>query len=250
MRHAEITELLGAWALDAVEPEEAETVERHLATCPRCRSEVAEHRDVAARLAFEGESAPEGVWDRIAARLEETPPPLDMAKIVPLDTAVGDAGRHRSRRLSVRTAAWVGAVAAVVIVALGIEVGRLDNRTRHLSAAIEQGDPVGRIATQPGTRTVSLHAPDGTTVVEATVFVAGRGDSVLDGRSLPPLPSGREYQLWAVRGTSAVSLRLLGSRPGYAEFRVGPGDDELAVTDEPAGGVVIPGPDVVVSGAV
>jgi anti-sigma factor RsiW len=257
MKHAEITELLGAWALDAVEPDEAVTVERHLATCPRCRLEVAEHRDVAARLAFEGESAPDGVWDRIAVRLEETPPPRDMAKIVPLDDdaaagdGVGDRGRRRrSLRVSLRTAVAVGAVAAVVITALGIEVDRLDTRTRHLTAAVERGDLVGRIATEPGTRTVTLRAPAGATAAQTTVFVAGGGDSVFDGRGLPALPTDREYQLWAIRGGVAVSLRLLGSRPELAELRIGPDDDELAVPDEPAGGVVVPGPDVVVSGAV
>src|SRR5690606_35755181 len=55
----EFTELLGAYALDAVEPDEREAVERHLADCPRCRSEVAEHREVAAYLAHAGTDAPE-----------------------------------------------------------------------------------------------------------------------------------------------------------------------------------------------
>jgi anti-sigma factor RsiW len=242
MKHAEITELLGAWALDAVDPDEAATVELHLATCPRCRHEVAQHRDVAARLAFDGELAPEGVWDRIAASLEESPPPLDMGTIVPIESA-----RRRSGRLTVRVAMAIGAAAAVVIAALGLEVGRLDNRTRQLTAAVKRGEDVGRIATEAGTRSVSMRSADGE--VTATAYLADGGVAAIDGRQLPPLPSDREYQLWGIDNGTAVSLRLLGDRPGFVTFRVGSGVDHLAVSDEPAGGQVSPA-DVIVSGAV
>ncbi|MEA3055576.1 MAG: hypothetical protein QOD30_1008, partial [Actinomycetota bacterium] len=49
--HDEIQELLGAYALDAVDPDERSDVEDHLRDCARCRAEVAEHRDTAAFLA-------------------------------------------------------------------------------------------------------------------------------------------------------------------------------------------------------
>ena len=243
MTHAQITELLGAWALDAVEPDEAQTVERHLATCPRCRHEVAEHRDVAARLAFEGEQAPDGLWDRIAASLEDVPPPLDMTNIVPIES-----GRRRSLHLSVRLAAAVGAAAAIVIAALAIEVGRLDNRTRQLSAAVGRSEDVTRIASEANTRTVSLRSTDGS--VAATAYLAEGGVAAIDGRDLPVLESGHEYQLWGLSDGTTVSLRLLGERPGFVTFRVGPTVDHLAVTDETAGGATTPSPDVVVSGSV
>ena len=42
--HEDFQDLLGAYALDAVDPTERDEIERHLATCPRCRAEVAEHR--------------------------------------------------------------------------------------------------------------------------------------------------------------------------------------------------------------
>jgi anti-sigma factor RsiW len=74
LTHADIQELLGAYAIDAVDAEEATLVEAHLAGCPRCRGEVAEHREAATLLSFSGASAPEGVWSRIAAVLDETPP--------------------------------------------------------------------------------------------------------------------------------------------------------------------------------
>ena len=50
MRHDELKELTGAYALDAVEANESDEIERHLPGCPQCRSEVAELREVAASL--------------------------------------------------------------------------------------------------------------------------------------------------------------------------------------------------------
>jgi anti-sigma factor RsiW len=69
MTHAEITELLGAYALDAVSPEEAAAIEQHLAECPRCRAEVAAHREVAGVLGNLSGTAPAGLWNRIADEL-------------------------------------------------------------------------------------------------------------------------------------------------------------------------------------
>ncbi len=66
LTHEEIQELLGAYALDAVDPDEAELIERHLEACPRCRAEVEGHREVATMLGNTGGDAPDGLWDRIA----------------------------------------------------------------------------------------------------------------------------------------------------------------------------------------
>jgi hypothetical protein len=89
--HVELQELLGAYALDAVEPDEAAAIERHLPTCPRCRNELAEHREVAALLGYAGGDAPSGVWDRIIASLEEPPPALMLTRAP--NTTVGPPAR-------------------------------------------------------------------------------------------------------------------------------------------------------------
>ena len=68
LTHDELQALIGAYALDAVDADEREAMELHLLECPRCRAEVAEHREVAAFLAHNGHTAPEGLWDRIAGR--------------------------------------------------------------------------------------------------------------------------------------------------------------------------------------
>lgn len=67
--HEEIEEMLGAYALDAVSPEERDEIERHLRECPRCQQEVTAHLQVAGVLGSLGGSAPAGLWDRIAGEL-------------------------------------------------------------------------------------------------------------------------------------------------------------------------------------
>ena len=87
--HEEIQELLGVYALDAVDPETAAMVERHLGECVRCSVEVAQHHEVAGLLANSGGAVPgrscgSGIasrldgsappsWERLAKRLEEEP---------------------------------------------------------------------------------------------------------------------------------------------------------------------------------
>jgi anti-sigma factor RsiW len=75
MTHDPIEELLGAYALHAIDDDERAMVEAHLATCPRCRAEVDSHREVAAHLALTGAPAPDGLWERIAGAIESEPPP-------------------------------------------------------------------------------------------------------------------------------------------------------------------------------
>ena len=69
--HADASEALGAYALDAVEPEEAAAIEAHLETCPRCRAELSSHREVVGLLAYAGQEAPEGLWDRVVSRIND-----------------------------------------------------------------------------------------------------------------------------------------------------------------------------------
>ncbi|HEX9546543.1 MAG TPA: zf-HC2 domain-containing protein, partial [Acidimicrobiales bacterium] len=126
--HDGVQELLGAYALDAIDPDEAELVERHLAVCARCRAEVAEHREVAGLLAYPGAPAPDGVWDRIAGKLQESPPPL---RLIP--ERGGEGGRvpvaeNRRRTLGMRIVVAAAAAAVIAVVALlGVEVARLDH---------------------------------------------------------------------------------------------------------------------------
>ncbi len=58
MNPAEIEALLGAYALDAVTDDERREIEAYLATDPRAREEVAQHREVAAAQVGSATCAP------------------------------------------------------------------------------------------------------------------------------------------------------------------------------------------------
>ena len=109
LTHDEIRELLAVYALDAVDDDEAETIELHLRGCPRCRAEVADHRETAGALATGHEQAPVHLWDNIVSTLEEAPP-MELARLLPLRAP-------RERRV------WrvaVGAAAAALIGVVGV----------------------------------------------------------------------------------------------------------------------------------
>ncbi|HEX3947373.1 MAG TPA: anti-sigma factor, partial [Acidimicrobiales bacterium] len=88
MEHDEIIQLLGPYALDALDPDEAAAVDAHLRDCPRCQAEVDAHREVAAALATgavvdDAEPLPPGLWDRIADRMGARPAsgPIDQPRV-------------------------------------------------------------------------------------------------------------------------------------------------------------------------
>ena len=152
LSHEELRELTGAYALDAVEPDERELVELHLMECPRCRAEVAEFREVAAFLAHNGYIAPEGLWDRISGALEETPPPLDLAPVVPLPAR---------RSTGMRIAAAVAAAAAVMAVFFGVKVVDQGNQLDRIEAQNAIDRAVVQAQQDPRSRTVDLVSANG-----------------------------------------------------------------------------------------
>lgn len=252
MTHEEIEELLGAYALDAVEPDEADEVERHLVGCPRCRAEVAGHREVAAALANAGTDAPEGLWARISGSLEETPPEGAMPS--PLDLGAARARRQarpEGRRRAMTGLVAAAAVAAIVVGLLSAQVVRQGERIDRLAAAVgEEG--VQRAATlaalSPDARRVDLRSGDGRLLLAAVVRPDGEGYLAADG--LPTLASGRTYQLWALVDGRPISVGVLGAAPTIVAFRAPPGAHALALTEEAAGGAPAPSQAPFASGAV
>ena len=234
MNHDEIEELLGAYALDAVDPEEARAVEDHLPGCPRCSSEVAAHREAAAFLAHAGAPAPEGLWQRISDTLEVAPPELDLARVTSL--------RPRPRGVSARLIGPVTAAAAVLSLVLGVQVVRQEQRLDRMNEAFRQRAALERVAesalADPTARRVQLKSSDGHTYAEAVL--QHDGDGYMLHHNLPALPEHRTYQLWAMVGSKRVSLGVLGPKPDVVAFKVDGRPDGLAVSDEEAGGAATP----------
>ncbi len=250
MSHDELAELLGAYALDAVDVDEVGVIERHLQICPRCRAELRGHREVAGLLGHAGQEAPVGLWDRIVASTEETPPAMrvDHLHVIGGTPRAGTrpATGHGGRRIKARTVAVLGAAAAAVVAVLGVQVVRLDDRTSQMNRQIgvisaTSGTPgladVQRALKQPGTRQVRL-ASLGNNRPELTAVISPDGFGYVYASKLSPLPGDRTYQLWGIVGGDRISYGLLGNDPaGVVAFRAGTNVQAMAVTSEVAGGV-------------
>ena len=219
--HDEIQELLGAYALDAVDDDERAEIEDHLRDCARCRAEVAEHRETAAFLAHGGADAPDALWDRIASSIEAP-------NVVPIAPKLG-FGARRERNRWPRAVALVGAAAAVVIGFLLVQVRDQERRLDR----IQNGDQFALVLKEPGVRVAHLTAGD----TELPVALTTDGKAYLQASGLPTLAADRTYQLWGQSGSELVSVAVLGRDPGVVTFDVG-GYAALAITEERAPGVV------------
>ena len=239
--HDQVAELLGAYALDAVDPEERAAVDAHVGACPRCQAELAEHVAVAGVLDSRGGDAPVDLWPRIAGGLAAPQP----------SRARAGAGVRRSVGTRVATAA-VAAAAAVVVAVLGVQVGHLRSQVGQLQASADRPltSAVTAAMADPAARHVTLTASGaGAPAAEVAVLPSGQGYLVDDALSV--LPGDRTYQLWGHVGSEWVSLGVLGGHPGAVAFDVGPHDTvtEFAISDERAGGAVQPSGTPVASGA-
>ena len=176
MPPADVQELLGAYALGALDDDEQILVERLLERSPEARDEVARHLEVAEHLGTMATSSPPSdLWDRINDRAAQRPlapaePPIDEpepvgdeapderavdtqifeapprrhttshAAPVENDAAVSDLTEVRSRRGG---AAWfitsaAAAVAVVLAVALVAQTQRLGNLNETIAAQDRQ----------------------------------------------------------------------------------------------------------------
>lgn len=228
LHHWEIEELLGAYALDAVAPEERALIDRHLASCPACQTEVSAHQRVIASLAPAATAPPE-LWDGITSKLEEAPP-LELAPVIAL-------ANRRSR--SVRLLAAVTAVAAAAVVVLGVRLVDQGRRLDRMQTAMADVDlqQVARAAiADPAATKVNLRSPNSPAAAQVAVFPDGRGYLLAD--DLPPLAPGRTYQLWALVDGEPISAGTLGTKPETAAFHLSGPVAGFAVTEEKAPGVV------------
>ncbi len=241
MTHDEAVELLGAFALHAVDPDEAAFVEEHLEECPKCRAEVAEHSAVASLLGNSGGNAPEGLWDRLASTLDEAPPPMRLSLPAGAATVIPLARRRQQRGSRIVLAA-MSAAAALVIGVLGVKVVQQEDQLGRVQEALSD-DAIVRAANvallDPSASRSTLSSPDGVVHVAAVLLPDGTGYLMAD--QLPGLDGSRSYQLWGQTGSGMISIGLLGADPdGVVAFRVSGEVAALALTDEVATGVSQP----------
>ncbi len=228
----DLDELLGAYALDAVDDDERRRVEEYLEVNPHAAAEVRDHREVATMLAYTGTDAPEGLWGRIAEELDapEPPPVAALGEVLSLD------GPRRRRRLATIAPLVGAAAAAILVTVVTIAVlDRTDAPVDPMTAAVE----AARADRDTLVAELASEASDAT----AEGLLDQDGHGYLDASRLPTLGDDRTYQLWGVLGDTGdvVSLGILGPRPEIETFTVEGEVAALAVTIEEAPGVIADG---------
>jgi hypothetical protein len=231
-RNPDVDELLGAYALNALDPIEHAQVDEYLRSSTEARAEVDELRETAAMLALtptRTERAPAELWSRIAAEVagQETDA---AATVVPM--------RRRRWPLFV---APLSAAAAIAIVLLSLQVAHLNNQLRDARSpgAATAAAQFDRARNASGAQLATLN---GAGSGKARIVLLPDGTGYLVNDALQPLPAGQSYQLWALVGDvsnpTAISAGVLGADPRAAAFKVSGPVVGFALTVENAGGVV------------
>lgn len=227
MNCSDVDELIGAYAMDALDEADAEAVREHLLECAVHAAEARGLRATAARLAASTEpmTPPPGLRSRILDAVGTDP------AAAPVDITTG-----RARRLPAppyqRWYLGAAAAAALIIVGLvawnvvllsrgdgGNDVQQLASRARIVTSLEAQDVEGGGVV---------LYFPD-----EKKALVVGDGMRPLD-------PAESTYQLWEIDGGQPRSIGLMqADRTGHAvavvPFEGGQGQT-LAITIEPPGG--------------
>jgi len=231
----DLDELLGAYALDAVDDDERRRVEDYLEVNPRAADEVQTHREVATMLAFTGMDAPDDLWGRISEEIgEQAPPPgPELAKVMSL--ADGRVERDQRRRRIMSVAPWIVSAAAAAVIAF-VAVGLADQADAPndpIAAALEVAQA------DRDSITTTLEADGSDASAEAVIDQDGHGFVV--ARGLPALPEDQTYQLWGVVDDQVISLGIFGPNPEIETFTVESEVSALAITIEQSPGVVSDG---------
>lgn len=213
----DIHTLSGAYVLDAIDPEERDAFEAHLAECEACSEEVFALRRAAVEL-VPPVTPPPGLRDRVLAAAEKTPqlPPLTTRPEAPAPVA-------RKRRFPRMLAA---AAAVVALAGGGFVVGEMarDDAPPALTAA--------DVFASADARTLNVALDGG----QVRVAVSRKLDRIaVDGADMPPPPADHAYQLWLVTDDQATSLSVMEGDATTAVDEI-PDDGVLAVTVEPSGG--------------
>ena len=214
--HNHADDLLDAYLLDTLSPEDAAWMAAHVRECPRCQEEIAPLMAALQALPF---SAPEpdvlmsaDLWARIEQSVSNP-----AATPLPAPTPITAAATSPSRRWGARE--WL-AIAAVALVSLlgGTALGQAlpqlvgeDEEQDQQVIAIQFTDP-------------------GITASGELRYLPDEQVFVLEVTGMPELPEGQVYQAWLIDDSAPVPVGVMdpatgeiatsGDRDAYQTFAI------------------------------
>jgi anti-sigma-K factor RskA len=241
-------DLAAAYVLGALSADESHRFEAFLATSPETQREVREYREVAALLALGGPDAtsslPGGLRARVVTRVaEQKPGPLSAV--------------HEPAAVRPSSVVWV-ALAASLLLAIGLGAGLVSARERLAALETElvaRNATLSHTAQQLAARQATLNSilEPGVELYQLTssgdpepgiqlFWNRQRNQAIVHGFRLKPVPTGKAYQLWFIKGGAPVpSVTFKPEADGHAKVEnvAVPESGALtaaAVTVEPEGG--------------
>ena len=212
---------VGAYVLDALEPEETAKVQRHIADCPFCQDEVVNLSWIPALLRT--------VRLDDVERLDERVPEEVIAPAPVLDRLLATSRRaHRARRIRRPVAALLAVVAAATLAgAAGAGTAVFTARGGEQPMAIRSTNPHSHVraavtlsarswgtevrlrlsGVHPGQRcSLIAHSRDGRSDIAATWAASYRGTAEVPGTTAIPLDQLREFDVVTSDGLQIARL--------------------------------------------
>ncbi len=269
LRCSDVLELSGAFVLNALSPDEAEAVRRHVAACPEAHAEIMELGAVVPALfeTIEPVEAPAGLKERIlaAAAAEQaamSTPHAETERAADTPAAASDAPRtfkpspvatdtmRRGFDLGAlfRRPVWAAVAAAAVVAALALGALNLQLRTEidGLTAYRNGVVEVLEEAAREGAQLAVLSAPEDPAGPTGLAAVGADGSVAMVMRDLDPTTGTQVYEAWLIgaEGTPIPigSFRVGDSRTASfttARASLGPGVT-VALSLEPQAGATTP----------
>ncbi len=237
---AEAMELVDAYALGALENQEAAALQRHVSDCARCREELGKSQRTAALLSLSVriEEAPSRLRDRILARAESERDELPAWwRFVP------------SRRTSTRALALGGVAVLAFAVFLQAQMSNLRGDKNQLqgqlsaaSSELEQQRQIVAVLSAQDTQKVSMESLALRSQAESIYNWSPDNDAgFVVCRNFPEPAAGRVYQVWFVTGERAETVATFLPQDGRCQIpmdmsRMTWRPEGIAISVEPRGG--------------
>lgn len=265
---SEIHGAVGSYVVNALDGDEREEFEAHLAVCPTCTREVQEFCETAAELSLLASATPPpaALRSSILSAISEVrslppellppellppeqsaeiapaqPSPPPAAERAPADHPIDELALRRQQRRTRILSVLVAAVVAAALALGGVVYGLVQARQSQVAQQAAETE----LLTAPDVKTYTATMKDGGQVS----FVVSRSlnRAMFVGKGLPAVGADRTYQLWTLEGQRPIPDNTVpggGDRKEFFRETLG-GVTGLAVSVEAAGGAKQPNPSTI-----
>jgi anti-sigma-K factor RskA len=227
-RHAELRDLLGAYALGAVDASEAAALREHLATCDTCQAEMTELWSAVDALPalVEPMEPPPALRGRIAAAIAQEGVTGGPQPAAPTPPRAAVPSRAEAPVLPARwwsnASPWAAAAAILLLLSAGLLIWNLRLREEIATTAVPETIALAPTELAPGASGEVTYLPQ-----SQILF--------LDVRDLPPLAPDQVYEVWLIGGDGEPAPAGVFDQPTDQHAIVADRNqfETLAITAEP-----------------